>query len=303
MKNLMVIFSVVGMLLASSWSFAGGCSSEVVEFIRLKGGTKEGALSKISNEVSDAKRSYAAGTWGKGQVSGSERKELFDFMMQETSEMISNIRACTESDLASITPKAKASQSGGTASNCSSEIRSKYAYFKYQGNGRFTCGAIVYENLGGNECLADVDQWFKSSPMGLEEDEKQRVIAWAKCHLATHKGNSVTAGQAATVASVSPSIPNCPPTLPPTCVTWSLYDQQLQWWNLTNNCGRDVSVTFRSEGTLENTQTIGNGESYRAKWRGANPPRQIVWDAAKGFGFYRNKPAGAALKCQASLPL
>lgn len=98
-------------------------------------------------------------------------------------------------------------------------------------------------------------------------------------------------------------LPNCPPTLPPSCVTWSQYDQQLQWWNLTNNCGRDVSVTFRSEGALENTQTFGNGESYRAKWRGAHPPRQIVWDAAKGFGFYRNKPAGAALKCQASLPL
>lgn len=107
MKKFIVMFSAMGTLLSSGWSFAGGCSSEVVEFIRLKGGTKEGALSKISNEVSDAKRSYAAGTWGKGQVSGAERKELFDFMMQETSEMISNIRTCTDSDLASITPQGK----------------------------------------------------------------------------------------------------------------------------------------------------------------------------------------------------
>lgn len=156
----------------------------------------------------------------------------------------------------------------------------------------------------GNEYGASSLQRLASGEFdnGVTEEQRPRLQEWARCHLTARKGGSVLANAGASGAQAE-QIPNCPPTLPPSCVTWSQYDQQLQWWNLTNNCGRDVSVTFRSEGALENTQTFGNGESYRAKWRGANPPKQIVWDAAKGFGFYRNKPAGAALKCQSSLPL
>lgn len=319
MKTLIVMFSATGMLLSSGWSFAGECSSEVVEFIRLKGGTKEGALSRISNEVSDAKRSYAAGTWGKGQVSGAERKELFDFMMQETSEMISNIRTCTERDLASITPKAKGTQSSSAASNCPAQ--SQKIVVKNEGgetgysiasSNPLNIRRIAPDNQFGDyengtsvtNVFKEIERWkgvISSCPepcLGYN-DSRRALIKWLQCAA----GNNVNSDSNRTANTQAEQIPNCPPTLPPSCVTWSLYDQQLQEWNLTNNCGRDVSVTFRSEGALGTTLTFGHGESYRTKWRGSNPPKQIVWDATKGVGFYRNKPAGAALKCGASLPL
>lgn len=207
MKTLIVMFSATGMLLSSGWSFAGGCSSEVVEFIRLKGGTKEGALSKISNEVSDAKRSYAAGTWGKGQVSGAERKELFDFMMQETSEMISNIRTCTERDLASITPKAKGTQSSSAASNCPSE----YSWPFSAG-----CGSKLRVLQNGhllyNGCPEAGDPWKDEGQIGASND--RRGLGWPgldefyECHLAARKGNSVTANSGAASTQSGPNVGN-----------------------------------------------------------------------------------------------
>lgn len=192
---------------------------------------------------------------------------------------------------------------GWATSNCPDEVTVGHVAFKYLGQGRFMCGPSN-PAYGSLERCTDLEDTLslEASPRGLDQDERQRAVAWAKCHVAAHKGSSAQAN-ANGAAQKAKQIPNCPPTLPPSCVTWSRYDQQLQWWNLTNNCGRDVSVTFRSEGTLENTQTFGNGESYRTKWQGTNPPNQVVWDAVKGSGFYRDKPAGAALKCRASLPL
>lgn len=221
MKTLIVMFSATGMLLSSGWSFAGGCSSEVVEFIRLKGGTKEGALSKISNEVSDAKRSYAAGTWGKGQVSGAERKELFDFMMQETSEMISNIRTCTERDLASITPKAKGTQSSSAASNCPKEIRIKYPTdqfgnfvddtYRYIGGKDYEqvihtpTKTETYKNTFGKDLAARVED--------AERDmswlpELRKLAEWGRCHLSALEGNHSSAASANASAASAQSGPN-----------------------------------------------------------------------------------------------
>lgn len=161
----------------------------------------------------------------------------------------------------------------------------------------------------GTISISEVSSGQAAGPVpGMEPPAKHALEQWARClrssggSIASRKGNS-SGPNADTNKAQAEQIRNYPPTLPPSCVTWSLYDRQLQLWNLTNNCGRDVSVTYRSEGALENTQPFGNGESNRVKWRGANPPKQIVWDAAEGFGFYRNKPAGAALKCQSSLPL
>lgn len=241
---------------------------------------------------------------------------------------IALMRACTDSDLASITPKAKASQSGSAASNCGRSISwTATDVVKYPPSATTYNHSweLISENpvklrytINGESHERKVEALIAEAELALKHDQdnphcnqiqycredkigQEKTLAWLRC-LASNKGNSVTANSGSP-SKEAEQIPNCPPTLPPSCVTWSQYDQQLQWWNLTNNCGRDVSVTFRSEGALENTQTFGNGESYRAKWRGANPPKQIVWDAAKGFGFYRNKPAGAALKCQSSLPL
>ena len=99
----------------------------------------------------------------------------------------------------------------------------------------------------------------------------------------------------------STNSPNCPPTLPSSCVSWSLYDNQLHWWNLTNNCGRDVSVTFPNDGGLEDSPVFGSGETTRITWRGSNPPPHIILDANKSRQFYSKKPTGAVLKCKASL--
>lgn len=137
----------------------------------------------------------------------------------------------------------------------------------------------------------------------MEPEAKAAMLDWINCLRSTKTSQNGKQRSSDAGRTNAEQYPNCPPTLPSGCVTWSLHNQQLQWWNLTNNCGRDVSVSFKFEGALENTQTFGNGESYRAKWRGTNPPKQIVWDAAKGSRFYRGKPAGAALKCRASLPL
>lgn len=161
----------------------------------------------------------------------------------------------------------------------------------------------------GTLSVSEVSSGQAAGPVpGMEPPAKHALEQWAKClssgrgAIASRKGNSGSPNIGSSSAQAE-QFPNCPPTLPPSCVTWSQYDRQLQWWNLTNNCGRDVTVTFRSEGGLEHTQTFGNGESYRAKWRGENPPKQVVWDAVRGNGFYRNKPVGAALKCRESLPL
>lgn len=161
----------------------------------------------------------------------------------------------------------------------------------------------------GTLSVSEVSSGQAAGPVpGMEPPAKHTLEQWARClrssggSIASRKGNS-SGTNTDTNKAQAEQIPNCPPVLPPSCVIWSQYDQQLQEWNLTNNCGRDVSVTFRSEGALGTTLTFGHGESYRTKWRGSNPPKQIVWDAAKGVGFYRNKPPGAALKCGASLPL
>lgn len=179
--------------------------------------------------------------------------------------------------------------------------------YRYSGGDRIELwgdGSMI-----GTLRVSEVSSGQAAGPVpGMEPPAKHALEQWARClssgggAIASRKGNSGLPNAGSSNAQAE-QFPNCPPTLPPSCVTWSVYDQQLQEWNLSNNCGRDVSVTFRSEGTLGTTLTFGHGESYRTKWRGSNPPKQIVWDAAKGVGFYRNKPAGAALKCGASLPL
>jgi hypothetical protein len=319
------------LLAIAAYSFSsqalGECSQAVKEFIRNSGGNKEAAIAHTRKMVANTKNDKSGPFW---KLPKNQRQEMFTALDEDANDTINSIQSCTESDLASNdtqnTPRsAKGSQSSSAASNCGASISwsatnvvkyppstTTYRYswelisenpvkIRYAINGEThdhsieASIAIVEQDLEYSRRCSQ-DQFCQENIRGEE-----KALAWLRC-IASNKGGSVTASAGA-ASTQAEQIPNCPPTLSPSCVTWSLYDQQLQWWNLTNNCGRDASVTFRSEGALENTQTFGNGESYRAKWRGSNPPKQIVWDSAKGVGFYRNKPAGAALKCQASLPL
>lgn len=251
-----------------------------------------------------AKHALRTGVWSDGKKLSKEEFQQIRDGIQVLEEDIAEASACSlPAQSSSTSSSTTGNQSSSVASNCPSE----YSWPFSAG-----CGSklrvLPNGHLLHNGCPEAGDPWKDEGQIDAGSPNDRRGLGWPgldefyECHLAARKGNSLAAN------SVSPSkeaeqIPNCPPTLPPSCVTWSEYDQQLQLWNLTNNCGRDVSVTFRSEGALENTKTFGIGESYRAKWRGSKPPKQIVWDAAKGVGFYHNKPAGAALKCQSSLPL
>jgi hypothetical protein len=133
-------------------------------------------------------------------------------------------------------------------------------------------------------------------------DNSQRIVNWLQCVSQNLRQSGGSLAQGASSSRSGPAqIPNCPPTLPPSCVTWSLSDPQLHGWNLLNSCGKDASVTFRSDSGLTDTRVFGDGELQRVKWQGSNAPAYIVWDAMEAIRFYRSQPVGAALKCRASM--
>lgn len=131
---------------------------------------------------------------------------------------IALIRACTDSDLASITPKAKASQSGNTASNCEQEVRITYrtggsyydASFRHLGgldyevfwhqNGQRDRG-FLGKTL--RQLYEDAENTNTDSPEANREWRK--VSRWAHCLLAGQKGNSVSAnsGSSGTQAQIN----------------------------------------------------------------------------------------------------
>lgn len=134
-----------------------------------------------------------------------------------------------------------------------------------------------------------------------KEDAQQKQAAsklkkWLQC--LTNKGK--TGSDALQTTS---KIPNCPPLLPASCVSWSLYDRQLNWWNVNNFCEKDAKVAFRGDsGTHEETQVFGPGEKTRVTWRGSREPTYVVWDAQASITFYREKAPGAVLQCRKSMP-
>lgn len=93
----------------------------------------------------------------------------------------------------------------------------------------------------------------------------------------------------------------CPKTVSPSCVRWSVYDDTLHWWDLHNNCGKLVSVTYNVGAGPETTPNFGPGERVRVTVRASDPPSYVVWDSTDAMRFYRNRPAGAQLECLRSL--
>lgn len=101
--------------------------------------------------------------------------------------------------------------------------------------------------------------------------------------------------------SVSAPAQTCPKALPPSCVRWSLYDDALHWWDICNNCGRLISITYNAGTGHETTPNFEPGEKVRVTVRADEPPPYVVWDSADAMQFYRSKPVGAQLACLRSL--
>ena len=302
----LLIFSTISVASASQ------CSDRLLEKFSANGG-RDAWLKTMRSMQNSINEVIQRGGLSDGTKLSEDRLHQIRLNSQAAEKNIIEASACTlPGQPTSPSPSTMGNQSGSAALNPTQRCGSRID------TGTWNWGAwrVVSESplsvLRDGDTIPSPESTWKNDLFrninytinnNAEESERrgaQKIKDWLIC--LSGRGAAVTASAGATTTQTE-QIPNCPPTLPPSFVTWSLYDKQLQWWNLTNNCGREVSVTFRSEGALENTQTFGNGKSYRAKWRGDNPPTQIVWDAAKGLGFYRNKPAGAALKCQSSLPL
>lgn len=109
--------------IAISSQVLGDCDEATKTFIRNSGGNKEAAIAHTRKMVADSKTNQSNAFWKQPK---SYRQEMFAALDEEARELISSIQSCTDSDLASITPKAKASQSGNTASNCEQEVRITY---------------------------------------------------------------------------------------------------------------------------------------------------------------------------------
>lgn len=94
-------------------------------------------------------------------------------------------------------PSSPATNSGSIPSaNCPDETSSEYAIFKYLGNGRFACANKINRIFGDCMTAANVDTWFKGSPMGLEAHEQRSVVAWAHCKLDNDRGWNAKGTQA-----------------------------------------------------------------------------------------------------------
>lgn len=118
MKQYLFSFLAALHVLTASASF-GECTSQIREYIANSGGNKEAAIAHTRKLVADSKTNQSNAFWKQPK---SYRQEMFAALDEEARELISSIRSCTDSDLASITPKAKASQSGSAASNCPAKI-------------------------------------------------------------------------------------------------------------------------------------------------------------------------------------
>lgn len=182
--NTCIFLPLSFLALTLSTSALGECTAQVREFIGNSGGTKAKAIAKAKDLNAGLRRAGPI-----AQLSKKERMELFAFGDEQEKELIADIQSCTERDLASInpsspTPSGSATSAGSISSaNCPDETSSEYAIFKYLGNGRFACANKINRIFGDCMTAANVDTWFKGSPMGLEAHEQRSVVAWAHCKL------------------------------------------------------------------------------------------------------------------------
>lgn len=143
---------------------------------------------------------------------------------------------------------AKGNQPGSAALNCPDEVTIGHVAFKHLGQGRFLCGPSNPAYGGLSRCTDLEDTLsLEGSPRGLNEDERQRAVAWAKCHFAAHKGGPVSANAGAPALAKI----NQPASAASNC------KKEINIKYPTDQFGNYFDITFRSLG----------GPDYDVTWR------------------------------------
>lgn len=193
----------------------GECSQLTKEYIQNSGGNKEAAIARTRKMVADTKNDKSGLFW---KLPRNQRQEMFAALDADAIETISNIQSCTESDLASITPKAKASQSGGAGLNPTQRCGSRID------TGTWNWGAwrVVSESplsvLREGDTIPSPESTWKSDLFrninytinnNAEESERrgaQKIKDWLIC--LSGRGSTVTASAGAASAHAGPNVGN-----------------------------------------------------------------------------------------------
>ena len=162
-------------------ALAGECDTDTLEFVKNKGG-KDNAIMYLKKAPSDLKRFLQSSA--SSSYTEEAKRSALESIKQDSRELIAKIQSCSQSDLASTTQqKPQTNTETNSGADCPDETSSEYAIFKYLGNGRFACANKINRIFGDCMTAANVDTWFKGSPMGLEQHEQRHVVAWAHCKL------------------------------------------------------------------------------------------------------------------------
>lgn len=121
MKRLLTVSLIAIVACGFSSKAFSECGQIIKEIIQNSGGNREAAIAETRKSVVFHKNNKSGPFWTKPK-NKMEREEMFAALEENANEIIKGIQSCTDSDLASITPKAKASQSGSAASNCPAKI-------------------------------------------------------------------------------------------------------------------------------------------------------------------------------------
>lgn len=113
MKRILATALLAIVAYGTSSQALGECSQLIKEYIQNAGGSKEAAIARTRYLVTEAKNNKSGAFW---KLPRNQRQEMFAALDEDAKETISDIQSCTDSDLASITPKSKGNQSGSAAS-------------------------------------------------------------------------------------------------------------------------------------------------------------------------------------------